>query len=113
MNGTGAERWSQLMSETLEASSEQKTEDPRVRIRLNTFLAQFMTKYADEFAFANRSYFDQINGPEKRKINFTKMMPQATKALREEGLNAALAERGVDISRYLGKEAPVSKVIMM
>jgi len=113
MNDKGAERWSRLMLATLDASSGLLTGDPRVRTSINTFLAHFMTKYADEFAFENRSYFGETNGPFKRKINFMKMTEQAIEALSEDELSTALAERGVDISMYEGKDALVSKALMM
>lgn len=62
MNDKGAERWSNLMLKTLEASSDLMTDDPRIRTSINTFLAHFMSKYADEFAFENRSIFGEMNG---------------------------------------------------
>ena len=113
MNKRGADRWSQLMLETLDASADQMSEDPRVRISINTFLSHFMTKYSQEFAFENRSFFGETNPPFKRKINFMKMTEQAIEALSEDELSMALAERGVEISKYDGKEALVSKALMM
>jgi len=113
MNEKGAKLWSSLMLETLDASADLLTDDPRVRISINTFLAHFMAKYADEFAFENRSYFGETNGPFKRKINFMKMTEQAIRALSDEELSNALSERGVDASQYPSKEAMVSKALMM
>jgi truncated hemoglobin YjbI len=113
MNDKGAERWSNLMLKTLDASSDLMTDDPRVRTSINTFLAHFLTKYADEFAFENRSIFGEVNGPLTRKINFMKMTSEAIEALSEEALSDALAERGVDVSRYPSKEAMVSKALMI
>jgi hypothetical protein len=72
------------MLETLDALSDLMTEDPRARISMNTFLAPFLTKYADEFAFENRSHFGNTTPPFKRKINFMKMTEQAIEALRED-----------------------------
>jgi len=73
MNNKGAERWSNLMLETLDASSDLMTDDPRIRTSINTFLAHFMTRYADDFTFENRSFFGETNEPFKRKINFVEM----------------------------------------
>lgn len=113
MNEKGAERWSQLMLDTLDASEDLMTQDPRVRRSINTFLSHFMTKYAQEFAFENRSFFGETNPALKRKINFMKMTEQAIEALSEAELSEALAERGVDVSKYEGKEALVGKALMM
>lgn len=113
MNDKGAMRWSDLMLNTLDASSDLMTGDPRVRTAINTFLAYFMIKYSDEFAFDNRSSFGDTNGPLIRKINFMKMTSEAIEALGEEELRAALTERGVDVSQYPNKEAMVSKALMM
>ncbi|MCX7560210.1 hypothetical protein OS190_11575 [Sulfitobacter sp. F26204] len=113
MNDKGAERWSHLMLETLDATSDLMTQDPRVRISINTFLSHFMTKYAADFAFENRSFFGETNGPFKRRINFMNMTEQAIKALSEGDLKQALADRGIDISRFEDKEALVRKALMM
>lgn len=113
MNDKGAERWSQLMLETLDDSDDVMTPDPRVRRSLNTFLSHFMTKYAEEFAFQNRSFFGETNPVYKRKINFMKMTEDSIEALSEADLQEALADRGVDISKYEGKEALVRKALMM
>jgi truncated hemoglobin YjbI len=113
MNDKGAERWSNLMLNTLDASSDLMTDDPRVRRSINTFLTHFMTKYEEEFAFENRSYFGETNPPFRRKINFMKMTEMAIEALSEDELSEALAERGVDVSKFVGKEAMVSKALMM
>ena len=113
MNDKGAERWTTLMRETLDASSDLMTKDPRVRISLNTFLSHFMTKYADEFAFDDRHGFGETNPPLKRRINFMKMTTEAIEALSEEELSHALADRGVDVSCYPDKRALVDKALMM
>ncbi|TYB89734.1 hypothetical protein [Oceaniovalibus sp. ACAM 378] len=113
MNEKGAERWSQLMLDTLDASQDLMTHDPRVRRSINTFLSHFMTKYADEFAFENRSFFGETNPALKRKINFMRMTEQAIEALSEAELKESLADRGIDISKYQGKEALVRKALMM
>lgn len=101
MNAKGAARWSQLM------------QDPRVRRSMNTFLSHFMVKYAQEFAFENRSFFGETNGVLKQKINFMKMSEKAIEALSEADLSDALTERGVDISKYEGKDVKVRKALML
>lgn len=113
MNEKGAERWSQLMLDTLDASADLMTHDPRVRTSINTFLSHFMTKYSEEFAFENRSFFGETNPVFKRKINFMKMTEQAIETLSEVDLREALAGRGVDISKYEDKEALVRKALLM
>jgi len=113
MNDKGSGLWSKLMLETLEASSEVMTNDPRVRTSINTFLSFFMGKYAEDFQFENRSFFGETNPPYKRQINFMKMTEQAIEALSEDELSAALTDRGVDVSRYEGKAAKVNKALMM
>ena len=113
MNDKGAELWSKLMLETLETSSHVMTNDPRIRPSINTFLSFFMTKYAEDFQFENRSVFGDTNPAYKRKINFMKMTEQDIEALSEDELSAALADRGVDVSQYEGKAAKVNKALMM
>jgi len=112
MNNKGAERWSQLMLDALNDSAQLMT-DPRVRLSINTFLAHFMTKYSQDFAFENRSFFGETNPPFKRKINFLRMTTEAIEALSESEISDALAERGVDVTKYQGKKALVSKALMM
>jgi hypothetical protein len=89
------------------------TEDPRIRPSINTFLTHFMGKYAQEFAFENRSVFGPTNPAVKRRINFLKMTTQAIEALTEAELSEALEERGVDVSKYKGKADLVNKALMM
>ncbi len=112
MNNKGAERWSKLMLDALDDSA-QYMSDPRVRLSINTFLSHFMSKYSTEFAFENRSYFGETNAAFKRKINFMRMTSEAIEALSEQEISAALVERGVDVSKYIGKEALVSKALML
>lgn len=112
MNDKGAERWVKLMRETLETSSDLMTDDTRVRKSINTFLAYFMTKYAEDFGFEDRHLFGETNPPLKRRINFMKMSETAIEALSEQELSEALVEQGVDISQYQSKEALVSKALM-
>lgn len=113
MNDKGAELWSKLMLETLDASMHLIADDPRIRTSINTFLSFFMGKYADEFAFENRSFFGATNPPYKRKINFMKMTEQAIEALSEAELAEALSQQGVDVTQYEGKAAKVNKALMM
>jgi len=113
MNEKGAERWSQLMLDTIDDSAQHMTDDPRIRPSINTFLAHFMTKYSQEFAFENRSVFGATNPPIKRKVNFLRMTAEAIEALTETELSDALEERGVDVSEYNGKEDLVNKALMM
>ena len=63
MNEKGAHRWVALMIDALEASAPLIGEDPRVRVSLNTFLAHFFAKYAQDFHFENRETFGPINPP--------------------------------------------------
>ena len=113
MNDKGAERWVKLMRNTLDASSDLMTEDLRVRKSINTFLAHFMTKYANDFAFEDRHVFGETNPQLKRRINFLKMTDAAIEALSEQELTEALAEQGVDVSQYRTKEAMVNKALMI
>lgn len=113
MTDKGAERWSQLMLDTLNSADEFLSDDPRVRISINTFLAHFMGKYAREFSFENRFIFGETNPAMKRKINFLKMTTQEIEALSETEIATALTDRGVDVSKYDGKPALVNKALMM
>lgn len=113
MNAKGADRWSQLMRDTLDASNDLMMHDPRVRRSINAFLSHFMAKYAQEFAFENRSFFCETNVAHRQKINFMKMTERAIEALSEAELSDALTERGVDISKYEGKDAKVRKALML
>jgi len=112
MNDKGAERWSQLMLDALNDSGQQML-DPRVRPSINTFLSHFMTKYSQDFAFKDRSFFGDTNPPFKRKINFMRMTSDAIEALSENEIRGALAERGVDVSKYQDKKALVNKALMV
>lgn len=113
MNDKGAERWVKLMRETLDASSDLMTDDPRVCTSINTFLAHFMTKYAEDFGFEDRHLFGETNPPLKRRINFMKMTEAAIEALSEQELSEALAKQGVDVSHYPTKEALLNKALMI
>ena len=113
MNGKGAERWTRLMVQTLDASARHMTDDPRVRPAINTFLDYFMDKYARDFAFENNSVFGDLNPPLKRKLNFMAMTTEAIEALSEEELREALEDLGVDASAYPGKRELVNKALML
>lgn len=113
MNQKGAERWSQLMLDTLDDTAQHMTGDPRIRPSINTFLTHFMAKYSQDFAFENHIVFGVTNPPIKRKINFLRMTTEAIEALTELELREALEERGVDVSKYNGKEDLVNKALMM
>ena len=63
MNDRGAARWVSLMVETLAASDHHMTDDPRVRIAINTFLTHFLGKYAVEFGLGDVGVFGEVNGP--------------------------------------------------
>jgi hypothetical protein len=93
------ERWSAL------------SDDPRVRISINTFLTHFMSKFVDEFAFEDRHIFGETNPPLKRRINFMKMTNETIEALSDRELREALTEQGVDVSQYATKDAMVSKAL--
>ena len=61
MNDGGAERWVKLMNATLDATGVHMTDDPRVRIAINTFLMHFLGKYAQEFNFGDIGAFGETN----------------------------------------------------
>lgn len=113
MNEKGAKRWSQLMLDTLDDSTQHMTDDPRVRPSINTFLDHFMGKYSQEFAFENHSVFGATNPPVKPKVNFLRMTSEAIEALTETELVDALEKQGVDVSKYNGKEDLVNKALML
>lgn len=113
MNDKGAQRWSQLMLDTLDDLSAIIGDDPRIRPSINTFLSHFMTKYADDFDFQNQSFFGETNPPYKRKINFMMISTQAINALDEGEIRNALEDQGVDVTAYKDKEALVNKALMM
>ncbi len=113
MNENGAKRWVKLMVETLDSSQAQMTDDPRVRISLNTFLTHFFGKYAEEFNFAINETFGETNPPLKRKINFMNMTNDAVEALSVEELKEALSSRGIDVSSYSNKLDLVNKALSL
>ena len=113
MNEKGAKRWVKLMVEALEDSRHLMTDDPRVRLSLNTFLTHFFAKYTTDFGFKNLETFGEINPPLKRKINFMNMTADAIEALSEDELRDALAGRGIDLKRSHNKEDLVQKALSL
>ncbi|MEP3438959.1 MAG: hypothetical protein ABJN75_19585 [Hoeflea sp.] len=113
MTARGAELWTRLMVETLDACGQHMTDDPRVRPALNTFLTHFMGKYAQEFGFENKSVFGELNPPLRRKLNFMNMTTEAIESLSHDDLRQALAGLGVDTSLYPTKQDLVNKAQML
>lgn len=113
MNDRGAERWIKLMVNTLDASSMHMTLDKRVRPSLNTFLAYFVSRYAEEFNFVSHNVFGETNLPYRVKVNFLNMTSDAIEALSEDELRAGLEGRGIDVSKYPDKQALVNKALSL
>ena len=109
MNKKGAERWIRLMIQTLDDTAEYMTDDPRVRISINTFLAYFITKYAADFGFQTNMMFGPINSKIIQKINFRNMTDAAIEALSELELRAALNERGFSLDENTPLQELVQK----
>ncbi|MFT5741138.1 MAG: truncated hemoglobin YjbI [Gammaproteobacteria bacterium] len=113
MNDRGAKRWVKLMAETLNDPATDLSTDPRVRPAINTFLHYFVGKYADEFAFAYRGDFGEINPPVKRRINFLNMPTDAIEALSKNELKDELMARGIDVSSLQDKAQLVSTALRL
>jgi len=109
MDEKGAKRWVSLMVDALEDSASLMTDDPRIRLSINTFLTHFFAKYAAEFNFRNVETFGDVNPPLKRKINFMNMTNAAIEAMSEEELKDGLASRGIDVSSFKNKDELVKK----
>jgi len=109
MNKKGAQRWIRLMIQTLDDTAEYMTDDPRVRISINTFLAYFMTKYAADFGFQTNIMFGPTNPTVMQKINFRNMTDAAIEALSELELRAALNERGFSLDENTPLQELVQK----
>ena len=107
----GARRWVKLMVHALQSSQNFMTDDPRIRLSINTFLAHFFAKYASDFKFKNRESFGETNGPFIRKINFMNMTAKSIEALSEEELRDALSARGVNVGGSLSKADLVQKAL--
>lgn len=113
MNEKGAKRWVKLMVEALDDTQDHMTNDPRVRVSINTFLTHFFGKYAEEFNFENRETFGDTNPPYNRKINFMNMTIDAVEALSEVELKDGLISRGIDITQYREKRDLVNKALSL
>jgi truncated hemoglobin YjbI len=109
MNKKGAQRWIRLMIQTLDDTAEYMTDDPRVRISINTFLAYFMTKYAADFGFQTNIMFGPTNPTVMQKINFRNMTDAAIEALSELELRAALTGRGFSLDENTPLQELVQK----
>jgi truncated hemoglobin YjbI len=109
MNKKGAQRWIRLMIQTLDDTAEYMTDDPRVRISINTFLAYFMTKYAADFGFQTNIMFGPTNLTVMQKINFRNMTDAAIEALSELELRAALTGRGFSLDENTPLQELVQK----
>ncbi len=107
----GARRWVKLMVQALESSQHLMTDDPRVRLSINTFLAHFFAKYASDFKFKNRESFGETNPPFRPKINFMNMTAKSIEALSEEDLRDALIARGIDLGGLVSKDDLVQKAL--
>ncbi len=107
----GARRWVKLMVQALGSSRHLMTDDPRVCLSINTFLAHFFAKYASDFKFKNRESFGETNPPFRLKINFMNMTTKSIEALSEEDLRDALIARGVSLGGRLSKADLVQKAL--
>ena len=107
----GARRWVKLMVQALESSQHLMTDDPRVRLSINTFLAHFFAKYASDFKFKNCENFGESNPPFRHKTNFMNMTEKSIEALSEEELHDALIARGVYLGGKLSKADLVQKAL--
>lgn len=113
MNVKGAERWIALMNQTLDTTQHLMTDDPRVRIAINTFLAHFMAKYETDFDFTTDSNFGPTNPPYKERVNFMRMTAGEIAAMPESEIAEALSALGVDVSQYKDKAALLEKALIL
>ncbi|MDC0948313.1 hypothetical protein OAS86_03070 [Gammaproteobacteria bacterium] len=111
MTDKGAERWVNVMVQTLDDPTLDLTGDPRVRRSINTFLSHFMDKYAAEYGFGNHALFGEINPPLQRPINFLRMSEDEIAALSENELIEALSARRIDVSEYQSKQELVNRAL--
>ena len=109
MNKKGAERWIRLMVQTLDDTADYMTDDPRVRISLNTFLAYFMKKYTADFGFQTNTMFGRTNSKIMQKINLRNMSDTEIEALSELELRAALTGRGFSLDENTPLQELVQK----
>jgi hypothetical protein len=89
------------------------TDDPRVRLSINTFLAHFFAKYASDFKFKNRESFGETNPPFRQKTNFMNMTAKSIEALSEEDLRDALIARGIDLGGLVSKDDLVQTALTL
>jgi truncated hemoglobin YjbI len=113
MNDRGAQRWTKLMVATLNDPLLDITDDPRIRPSLNTFLAHFLGKYAEQFNFENNATFGETHPVLKRRINFMNMSEAAIASLTESELKEALIARGVDVGTSVDKQALVNQALRL
>lgn len=113
MDERGAQRWVDLMVSTLDDAELDLTDDARVRPAINTFLAHFMSKYADEFGFSDDRVFGVTNAPVRRRLNLLNMTSDAIESLSQDELTEALLARNVDVARYASKEQLVNKALSL
>jgi len=113
MNTRGAERWVKLMNQTLDEPDLDLTDDQRVRPAINTFLAFFIDKYAEDFDFKKGYAFGETNPAFKQRINFMKMSEDEIAMLPEEALREELSARRIDVSQYPDKIALVNKALSL
>lgn len=113
MNQKGAERWVQLMVQTLDDTSTDLTDDPRVRRSLNTFLDHFLGKYATEFRFEKNANFGELNIALIKRYNFLNMSSDAIEALDENALREELIARGIDTTGLRDKQQLVNKALSL
>ena len=109
----GARRWAKLMVQALDSSKHLMTNDPRVRLSINTFLTHFFAKYASDFNFKNCETFGETNAIFRLKINFMNMTAKSIEALSEEDLRDALVARGVDLGGKLSRADLVQKALSL
>ena len=113
MNSQGAQRWVELMKSTLDDPAMDFADDPRVRPAINTFLAFFLDKYAQEFDFTHESGFGATNPPWRRRINFMTMTTEAIEELPEQSIAEELTARGIDIDQLQTREQLVNKALSL
>ena len=113
MNNRGAERWVMLMKSTLDDLPADFCKDPRVRPAINTFLAHFMSKYAEEFKFKREWIFGETNPPLKRALNLLRMSTEEIEALPDADLVEVLVQRGYELEQFTSREMLINKVLSL
>ena len=113
MTDKGAALWTALMRDTLDANMNIMTDDPRVRISINTFLDHFMGNYMRDFSFEVPNIFGPTNPAYAQRVNFMRMTQDQIAALSEDEIRTALTELGVDTTVYRDKAALLQKALMI